>query len=242
MASEEILKEHESLRSNSKMLKEKKQKTTKPLNGDKISINVDFLNERANSLIHIRQLSFLSESIISYLAIGICLFIYGCHGLKWFDINDDNYKQFYLGYFLISGLVLYVIGIMNWYEGKEHVFLIDFSLSFLFITLFLKNQNNIFGDISNYSNNNNDKLQGIFYILFFCLILVIGISSKEKGFVLIIDYATLFISYIFLFAYKFFRNNIIETIDYYMFIVSGAFFWITGIFLIIQNIYGILNF
>ena len=94
--------------------------------------------------------------------------------------------------------------------------------------LFLKNQN--LGSISDYLGTyNNDKLQGIFYIMLFCLILVIGISSKEKGLIYIIYYAVLFISYVFLFAYKFFKNDIIKTIDCYMFIVCGALYWITGV-------------
>lgn len=241
MASEEMLKDPGSLRSNSKMLIKKKQKASISSNEDKAKINVESTKRSDNPLIHYRQISFLSESVINYLAIGICLFIYGCHGLKWFNINDETYKQFYLRYFLISGIILYVIGILNWYHGKGHVFLIDFSLSFLFITFFFKNQNNIFGYVSNFSID-DDKLEGIFCILYFCLIFIIGISSKGEGFLIIIDYAALFVTYIFLFAYKFFRNNIIEKIDYYMFIVSGALFWITGIFQIIRNIYDVLNF
>ena len=79
-------------------------------------------------------------------------------------------------------------------------------MSFLFMTLYLKNQTleNLAGKVS---ENDTDKLQGIFYILLFCFILVIGISSKEKGIVYIFDYAVLFITYVFLFAYKFFKNE-----------------------------------
>ncbi len=71
--------------------------------------------------------------------------------------------------------------------------------------------------------------------MLFCLILVIGVSSKEKGLLYIIDYAVLFITYVFLFAYKFFKNDIIKKIDCYMFIVCGALYWITGILKILNS-------
>ena len=186
-------------------------------------------------LIQIRQIPFLSESIINYFAIGICHFVYGCFGLEWFNISEEENKSFYLGYFLIGGICLYIIGIINWYEGKELVYLIDFVLSFLFITLFLKNKN--LGNISDYLGTyDNDKIQGIFYILLFCFILVVGISSKDIGIVYIFDNAILFVSYVFLFAYKFFKNKIIGNIDNYMFIVAGGLFWLTGIFKLLNNL------
>lgn len=206
----------------------------KESNDDKTTINEETKLSGISTVIHIRQISSLADSIINYLAIGICFFIYGCIGLEWFKVGEEASLKFYLGYFLIGGITLYIIGIINWYEGKGLIFIIDFILSFLFITLFLKNQN--LGSISDYLGTyNNDKLQGIFYIMLFCLILVIGVSSKEKGLLYIIDYAVLFITYVFLFAYKFFKNDIIKKIDCYMFIVCGALYWITGILKILNS-------
>lgn len=206
----------------------------KEFNDDKTTINEEAKLSGISTVIHIRQISSLADSIINYLTIGICFFIYGCIGLEWFKVAEEASLKFYLGYFLVGGITLYIIGIINWYEGKGLIFIIDFILSFLFITLFLKNQN--LGSISDYLGTyNNDKLQGIFYIMLFCLILVIGVSSKEKGLLYIIDYAVLFITYVFLFAYKFFKNDIIKKIDCYMFIVCGALYWITGILKILNS-------
>ena len=183
------------------------------INKDKTKNNEELIIKKTSPLINIRQLSSLSESVVNYFAIGICLFIYGCHGLEWFNIDEEKNKQFYLGYFVISGVILYIIGVINWYEGKELIFLLDFILSFLFIAIFLKNQSHFYDDITNISTG-DDKLEGIFYILLFSFLLIIGVSSKDKGIAFIIDYAALFVTYIFLFAYKFFRNDIIGKIDY----------------------------
>ena len=76
---------------------------------------------------------------------------------------------------------------------------------------------------------NNNKLQGLFYILLFCFLLIIAISSKNKKIIYCIDYGVLFVTFVLLFEYKFFKTKIIKTIGGYAFIVSGALFWITGI-------------
>lgn len=186
-----------------------------------------------NTLIHIRQFSSFAESILNYLVIGMCFFIYGCYGLEWFKIAEKENLLFFSGYFLLAGITLYIIGIVNWYEGKELIFLTNFILSFLFIALFIKNQD--LGYISENFGNSNDTLQGVFYIVFFCFILIIGISSKAKGNIYIIDYAILLLSYVFLFAYKFFKNDTLKKIDSYIFIVCGAFYWITGILKILNS-------
>ena len=218
---------------NRNIIENQKEKKNK-IKEEKTTINEDLVTNKTSPLVNIRQISSLSESAINYFAIGICLFIYGSNGLEWFNINEEKNKQFYLGYFLISGGVLYIFGVINWYEGKELIFLLDFILSFVFFAIFLKNQNHFYDYITNISTG-NDKLEGIFYILLFTFLLIIGISSKDKGIAYIIDYATLFISFVFLFAYKFFKNELIGKIDYYMFIVTGALFWITGILKILNN-------
>ena len=210
------------------------EKAQKKINKQKTSINEEKLPKISEPLIYIRQISFLSESIINYFSIGICLFIYGCHGLKWFNANNEKYKNFFIGYFLISGISLYFMGIINWYEGRELIFIIDFIFSFLFIALYLKYQQ-IFGYISDFSTN-NDKLEGIFYILLFCFLLIIGISSKDNGIAFIVNCGTLFVSFVFLFVYKFSKNNKIAQIDYYFFLVSGVLFWVTGIFKLLANL------
>ena len=239
MNSEEIkIKGSESLRSNTHMLKKETKFRTRTNNTN--NTNTTLIEEendipKTSPLIHIRQYSYLSESIINYIGIGLCLFIHGCHGLEWFDVENERNNQFYFGYYLFSGIILYIIGILNWYEGKELIFLLDFLLSFLFVAKYLKNQAHCFGYISDFYTN-NEKLEGIFYILLFSMIFIIGISSKDKGIIFIIDYAVLFITYVFLFAYKFFKTKIIGDIDNYMFIVAGGLFWLTGIFKLLNNL------
>ena len=65
-----------------------------------------------------RKYPFVSTSIINYLAIGICLFVYGITNLEWFKSNLNSNNLFYIGYYLFSGIILYIIGIINKFKSS----------------------------------------------------------------------------------------------------------------------------
>jgi len=233
MISEDIrLKESEGIKMKPKI------RTNDENNDDKTTVDNEEIIKRITPLINMRRITIISDSIINYFSIGVCFVIYGLYGLEWLKVSEEQNRAFYLGYFLVSGICLYVIGIFNWYEGKELIFLIDFIMSFLFLTISFKYQE--LGFITDSLGfNDNDILQSIFYILFFCFLFVIGISSKDKGLIHIINYAALFVTYAFLFVYKFFKNDAIKIISCYIFIVCGAFFWITGILKLMNSMLSI---
>ena len=182
-------------------------------------------------MINIRKLSTLSDSVINYFVISISLFIYSAYNLGWFDLKSSD--KFVIGYYIFAGISLYIIGILNWYEGKELLFLFDFIFSFYFIILFFKKKITI-------DEVENLKLEGLFYILFFTFILIIGISAKEKGIIFIINYGVLFFGFVFLFADKFFNNNKgVKFVYCYSFIVSAGLLWAIGVLKLINN--GLVN-
>ena len=189
-------------------------------------------NENEMPLINYRKISNLSDSTINYFVISITLFINSATELDWFKLQEN--VNFSLSYFLIAGVCLYIVGILNWYEGKELLFLFDFIFSFYFLSNFFCN-NLYMKNIPEKSDNDNDKLQGIFYILFFAFLLIIGLSAKTKGIVYIVDYAVLFLGFVFLFAFKYFGNKWIRYVYSYVFIVAAALLWITGILKLINN-------
>ena len=203
---------------------------------DKNLDNKDHENENENEnempLINYRKISNLSDSTINYFVISITLFINSATELDWFKLKEN--VNFSLSYFLFAGVCLYIVGILNWYEGKELLFLFDFIFAFYFLSFFFCN-NLYFVNIPEKSANDNDKLQGIFYILFFAFLLIIGLSAKTKGIVYVVDYAVLFLGFVFLFAYKYFGNKWIRYVYSYVFIVAAALLWITGILKLINN-------
>jgi len=187
----------------------------------------------------VRKISTLSDSIINYFGIGICLFLQSAYNLNWFDMEDNKIKIYII--FIFAAVVLYTIGIFNWYEGKELLFLFDFILSFYFLTIYFKEEYK--GKISEKFNTNiisdsdNNKLQAIFYILIFCLFFIIGFSAFKKGIIYIVNYFILFVGFVFLFIDFYWNKNHtwITKVHYYIFIVSGVLMWIIGILKIINQ-------
>jgi hypothetical protein len=206
------------------------------------NIEVKEKKEITLPLINIRKVSNLSDSIINYFVIAISLFLYSSYNLEWFSLKEPEGKKFIMGYFIISGITLYVIGVLNWYEGKELLFLFDFTFSFLFVALFLSGLSETeksFGDISSDFGLENPKLQGLFYIILFCFMIIIGISAKDKGLLFPINYGVLFVGFVFLFADKFFDIKWLKLVHAYAFIIAAAIMWVTGILKLINN--GMVN-
>ena len=187
----------------------------------------------------VRKISTLSDSIINYFAIGICLFLQSACNLNWFDMEDNKIKIYII--FIFAAVVLYTIGIFNWYEGKELLFLFDFILSFYFLTIYFKEEykEKISEKFNSklISDTDNNKLQAIFYILIFCLFFIIGFSAFKKGIIYIVNYFILFVGFVFLFIDFYWNKNHtwITKVHYYIFIVSGVLMWIIGILKIINQ-------
>ena len=153
------------------------------------------------------------------------------YNLKWF--KAEYITRLLFGYYLVSGIVLYIIGIFDWYKGNELIFLIDFIYSFHFISLFLTGRKIKFGQITN--ENDNNRLHGTYYVIIFCLIICIAISNKNKGKIYMVDYIILFCGYLFLFFYKYIETNWVRYVHSYIFIVCGVAFWITGILKLVDS-------
>ena len=187
---------------------------------------VDLTNQKETiiPLIYTHNISISTVSILNYFAIGISLAVYAFIHLEWLKFN--YFTKLYIRYYLVSGLVLYFIGIFDWYEGKELICLIDFVFSFHFISLFLREQK--LGDIISIDKSENPKLQGTFYIIIFILILVVAISSKDKGKIYIADYSALFLGHFFLCIYKYSEAKWIKILFSIIFIITGILFWATG--------------
>ena len=205
---------------------------------------------------NIKKLSNLSDSIINYFVISICLILHSAFNLNWFNLKENS--KFCFTYFIFAAVILYIIGIMNWYEGKELLFLFDFIFSFYFLTLYFnenyktfftpdfddgsdkndgKNSTNITSDIITSTSFSNNKLRAIFYIFIFCFFLVLLISSYRKGKIFMVNYFILFVGFVFLFLDNFFEDkyDCIKKTHYYIFIISGGLMWIIGILKLINN-------
>ena len=177
------------------------------------------LNKLRFPIINVRRTSHLAESTLNYFGLGIGFFIYGMVNLDWFKSKDNI--DFICGYYLFVCLILYITSLYDWYQGRT----ISLAINFLFGSLFLIYYLNL--------NAQNEKLEGVFYILIFSFLFFVDISMKDDGIIYIIDFVILFVGMVFQFVATYWKNS--SKIDYimkarnYIFIINGALFWITGI-------------
>ena len=184
-------------------------------------------------LINYKLNPILSSSILNYLFIGISFSIFGCIKLDFFNLTTS--LKFCSKYYLITGIILYITGIFDWYDGKDVLYLVDFVLSFYFICLNITEDNEYF-TISG-KGQENEKLRGTFYLTFFLLFLCISLAYKNKGKYYLVIQSALTIGFIFLFIYEYFGEpGWIKKVYSYAFIIIGCLFWLTGLFKMIDNL------
>ena len=201
-------------------------------NNKKTDIEIRIKNDKIIPLINYKLHPILASSILNYLAIGISSAIYGCVKLDYFKLQA--HPSFYSKYYFISGIVLYISGVFDWYDGKDLLYLVDFILSFFFLSEYLSDKE-YFKIIE---SAENEELRGTFFVAMFLLFLCIAISYINKGKFYIVDQAAIFIGFIFLFLYKYFEKEWLEKAYSYIFIVIGALFWISALLKMIDNLKG----
>ena len=197
-----------------------------PNNNDEIKLEEIELKEKTKKLdinkltfpvVNVRRTSYLSESTTNYFFLGIGFFIYGLNDLKpkWFTIENENFIS---GYYLFVCAVLYLTSLYDWYQGHT----ISFTLNFLLGSIFL-----------NFINYSEGKAEGVFYIIIFAYLVFIDLCMKDKGILYLVDYIILFLGMVFQFAVTYWswstKINFVRKIRNYIFMIKGAFFWITGI-------------
>ena len=79
-------------------------------------------------LYHIRLSNQLSDSILNYFTMSVCLFFYGCNCAEILIIKEkdeendkvvDKTLSLKINIIFISGIIQILLGIFDWYKGKS---------------------------------------------------------------------------------------------------------------------------
>jgi succinate-acetate transporter protein len=190
-------------------------------------------------LYHVRLSNQLSDSILNYFTMSVCLFFYGCNCAEILIIkekNDENDKvvdktlSLKINIIFISGIIQILLGIFDWYKGKSLTLLSNILFGILFVSWYIK-----YKESPNQNNIKNEKYEGIFYILFIVITLSMIIGAKNKGPLYSINYLALVVAFVFVVVYIYADVSWAEKVSGWAFIVCGGLFWITGLLRIINN-------
>ena len=103
-------------------------------------------------------------------------------------------KYLFIGNLIIAGIAQIILGIYEWYKAKSISILINFSFGVLFISWFF-----------NYNLIEEDKkpkvqlYEGVIYIIWFLLSLVIIVAVKNKGMIYSLNYIAVAVGFLFSF-------------------------------------------
>ena len=185
------------------------------------------LEEIQRTLFHVKCKNQLSDSVVNYFTMAIGFFMFGCVNAEIFKSETTNFLFWNI---MIAGLAQLFLGIYDWYKGKSLSILINFSYGFLFISWFMKNNY-----LEKNMINQNEKYEGALYVIWCALTLIILIGVKNKGVIYSLDYLALAAGFIFIFVDKYADQKWSRKTYGYIFIVSGGFFWITGLLRFINS-------
>ena len=167
----------------------------------------------------------------SYFFISIGMFILGCGSTGWCNYGSN----FINSVFLFLGICQYILGIYDWYQKNNILYIQNIIFGIWHISFFL-----------NYIEKNGLKrttkifsgIQGVTDLLMLLFVGTIIVLVKGRGILYTIDYFLLFLCYAFLALCGYSNDYIIVIkIGGYVFFVTFVFFWITGLSLVINDVF-----
>ena len=177
-----------------------------------------------------KSISFPTSSY-SYFFISIGMFILGCGSTGWCTYGTN----FINSVFLFLGICQYILGIYDWYQ-KNNILYMQNILFGIWYTSFFLNYIQING--LRRTNSIYSGMQGVTDLLILLFVGTIIVLVKGKGILYTIDYFLLFLSFAFLALCGYSNDYIIVIkIGGYVYFVTFVFFWITGMSLVINDVF-----
>ena len=186
------------------------------------------LKKIQNNLFHVKFRNQLSDSIINFFTMAIGFFMFGCMNAE--ILYSDETKYLFYGNLIVAGIAQTILGIYEWYKGKSISILSNFSFGLLFITWFFK-----YNLIEEGLIEKNKPYEGVIYIMWFLLSLIIIVAIKNKGIIYSLNYIAVAAGFAFLFIDKFADQDWIKKTYGFIFLVAGGLFWITGLLRLVSS-------
>jgi succinate-acetate transporter protein len=202
--------------------------------------NLDF------PIVNIRRTSNLAITPLNYYAIATSIFMYSARLMGWIELQPTSL----MCGLIFGGIILYILGIYDWYSGLSYMSFIDFMFSFFNILIWLNVKLHKYlpdlrtdkdGSTVNGIFYFRTNMQGVFYILMVVTFLVLIVAGFNQGMGNLIGLVIFVIGMILYLSYHFcgdYGQKALKKVTGYFFFVGSIVFWFVGTGRFINEVFG----
>ena len=170
-------------------------------------------------------------SVPNFFALAMGLYMFAAPMMGWIDYESPT-----LGTALMfGGICNYLIGFYDWYQGRTIISVIDFIFGLLHLVYFYTADLGKYGIWVPYDYYT--YMQGVFYSLWFAILLFIIISLKGRGCMYLCYMFLLALASVFMIIWEFSQRTWPRKVAGYILLVASVFIWYTGLGRLMSSIY-----
>ena len=181
--------------------------------------------------VNYRQRLNLGLSVVNFFGWAMGLYMISAPMMEWIDYETPSLGTAYM----FGGFCEYLIGFYDWYAGRTMLSFVDFIFGLLHLTFYYT------ADLGKYSiwipTQYYTYMQGVFYILWFVLLLCVLISLKDRGCIYKLIIFLLGLATIFIIVWEFAQKTWPRKTAGYMIFIASLFIWYAGLGRLISNVY-----
>ena len=170
-------------------------------------------------------------SVVNFFALAMGLYMFAAPMMEWIDYESPT-----LGTALMfGGICQYLIGFYDWYQNRTMLSFIDFIYGILHLVYYYT------ADLGKYSiwvpTSYQTYMQGVFYCLWFVILLFVIISLRQYGAIYLLYMFLLALATIMLLIFEFSKRKGFIKVSGYMTFIASIFIWYAGIGRLFGTVY-----
>ena len=175
----------------------------------------------------------IGYSVVNFFVLAMGLFMLSAPMMGWIGYESPTLGTAYM----FGGFCQYIVGFYDFYCGRTLISFMDFIFSLLHFTYYYTS------DLGKYEiampYEYRTYMQGVFYCLWFALLLVLIIGFKYHGAIHKVYIFLLALACIFLIVWEFGDKTWARKTAGYIIFIASILIWYTGLARLIFNVYSV---
>ena len=173
----------------------------------------------------------LGLSVVNFFGLALGLFMMSAPMMGWIGYESPSLGTAYM----FGGFCQYLIGFYDWFQGRTMLSFIDFIYGLLHFAFYYT------ADLGKYDIYVPEEyctyMQGVFYILWFVLMLVVIVSLRGRGCIYMIYMFLIALGVVFLIVWEFSGDTWARKAAGYIIFIASIFIWYAGLGRLISNVF-----